>query len=188
VLVNGFGILKLRRWNPSGEPIIQREKPADENVQSRLAALGLAGTSKEYEQMLPSAYASTQEDEDKNRAAAHAAPGEVRHVWPNPILWREIRTLAYGRRPVLVKVAYFVALALLVLFAFAQLGAPGGRPAFAAAYGLVPLGVLSLVLIAARPSPPSPPSATAAPSTCCWSPTCPRRSSSSASCSASSTT
>src|SRR5262249_14606165 len=110
VLVNGFGIVMLRRWNPSGEPVMQREKPADENVKSRLAALGVAGTSKEYEQMLPSAYVSTQEDEDKNRAAAHAAPGPVRQVWKNPILWREVRTLAYGRRPVLVKVAYFVAL------------------------------------------------------------------------------
>src|SRR5207249_2710016 len=126
-LLNGLGIVKLRRWNPSGEPIMQREKPADENVQSRLAALGVAGTSKEYEQMLPSAYASTQEDEDKNRAAAHAAPGPVRTVWENPILWREVRTLAYGRRPVLVKVAYFVALALICLFAYSKLGGAGGR-------------------------------------------------------------
>lgn len=150
VLLNGFGILKLRRWNPSGEPIMQREKPADENVKSRLATLGMAGTSKEYETMLPSAYASTQEDEDKNRAAAHAAPGPVRAVWKNPILWREVGTLAYGRRPVLVKLAYVIALALICLFAYSKASGPGGKVAFAAAYGLIPLAILSLLLIAAQ--------------------------------------
>src|SRR5262249_33766813 len=29
VLLNLYGLLRLRVWNPSGEPIIQREKPQD---------------------------------------------------------------------------------------------------------------------------------------------------------------
>jgi ABC-type Na+ efflux pump permease subunit len=118
--LNGFGIWKLRKWNPSGEPVQQREAPADTD------------------------------DDPQVRAKAHAAPGAVREVWANPILWREIRTLAYGRRPLLVKLAYGVVIALICYFAFSQFQSPGDRPAFAAAYGLVPATVLSLLLISAQ--------------------------------------
>jgi ABC-type Na+ efflux pump permease subunit len=113
VLLNGWSILRLRAWNPRGEPIMQRERP---------------------------------EDEDIDRAKAHAAPGPVRHVWPNPILWREIRTRAYGHRPLLVKAAYFLVVALLCYYAFA----PGGSREWAAAWGLVPVGILSLLLVSAQ--------------------------------------
>jgi len=71
-------------------------------------------------------------------------------VWTNPVLWREIRTLAYGRRPLLVKVAFGIVLALILYFAVSELNRAGGRPAFAAAYGLVPVAVLSLLLISAQ--------------------------------------
>jgi ABC-type Na+ efflux pump permease subunit len=113
VLLNGWSILRLRKWNPSGEPIMQRERP---------------------------------EDEDIDRAKAHAAPGAVRRVWPNPILWREIRTRAYGRRPLMVKAAYFLVVALVCYYAFA----PGGGREWAAARGLVPVGILSLLLVSAQ--------------------------------------
>src|SRR5205823_3972251 len=63
VLLNVWGMVRLRVWNPSGEPIMQRERP--------------------------------EEDEEKDRLKAHAAPGRVRLVLGNPILWREIRTRAY---------------------------------------------------------------------------------------------
>lgn len=120
IALNGFGIWKLRKWNPSGEPIQQREATDDTD------------------------------DDPEVRAKAHAAPGKVRDVWVNPILWREIRTLAYGRRPLLVKIAYGVVLALICYFAFGQLASPQDRPAFAAAYGLVPVTVLSLLLVSAQ--------------------------------------
>ena len=113
VLLNGWAILRLRVWNPSGEPVQQRERPEHEEIQ--------------------------------DRAKAHAAPGPVRAVWANPILWREIATRAYGRRPLLVKVAYFVVLALVCYFA---ISAPVGD--WAAARGLVPVGILSLLLVSAQ--------------------------------------
>ena len=119
-LLNAWAILRLRVWNPSGEPIMQREAPG------------------------------TEADEDKDRAAAHAAPGAVRGVWANPILWREICTRAYGRRPLLVKVAYFVALALICTVALEPLWASGPRSPYLAAYGLVSVGVLSLLLVSAQ--------------------------------------
>jgi ABC-type transport system involved in multi-copper enzyme maturation permease subunit len=121
VLLNGWGLLRLRVWNPSGEPIIQREAPD-----------------------------AAEEVDPAKRAAAHAAPGAVRTVGPNPILWREIFTRAYGRRPLLVKTAYFVVLALIGYFALSPLVLGGDRPAYMAAYGLIPIGVLSLLLVAAQ--------------------------------------
>jgi ABC-type Na+ efflux pump permease subunit len=125
VLLNGWGLIKLRVWNPSGEPIMQREKPEEE-----------------------------EQDEDlKQRAAAHAAPGQARKVGPNPILWREIFTRAYGRRPLMVKAAYFIVLAFITYYALAPVIAQheGERlPAFSAAYGMVPVAVLSLLLVAAQ--------------------------------------
>jgi ABC-type transport system involved in multi-copper enzyme maturation permease subunit len=118
--LNGFGIWKLRAWNPSGEPVQQREAPDDAD------------------------------DNPETRAKAHAAPGEVRQVWANPILWREIRTLAYGRRPLLVKIAYGIVTALICYYAFAKFDPRFERPAFVAAYGLVPVCVLSLLLVSAQ--------------------------------------
>jgi ABC-type transport system involved in multi-copper enzyme maturation permease subunit len=120
VLLNAWGILRLRVWNPSGEPIMQRERPEEADA------------------------------EEKDRARAHAAPGRVREVWNNPILWREIRTRAYGRRPLLVKAAYFLVLGLICYYALAPLWSATDRPAFAAARGLVPVGILSLLLVTAQ--------------------------------------
>jgi hypothetical protein len=95
-----------------------------------------------------------QEVEDlKARATAHAAPGQARKVGPNPILWREIFTRAYGRRPLMVKAAYFIVLAFITYYALAPVVShhEGERlPGFAAAYGLVPVAVLSLLLVAAQ--------------------------------------
>jgi len=114
VLLNAWGMLRLRSWNPRGEPIVQREHPEDR--------------------------------EGKDRAKAHAAPGPVRRVWANPILWREIATRAYGHRPLLVKAAYFVVLGLICYYAF---GGVQTRE-WAAARGLVPVAILSFLLISAQ--------------------------------------
>src|SRR5262249_26269243 len=45
-LLAGWGIARLRVWNPSGEPVIQRERPEDEDLdRSRAhAAPGLVRT------------------------------------------------------------------------------------------------------------------------------------------------
>jgi ABC-type Na+ efflux pump permease subunit len=119
VLLNAWAILRLRVWNPSGEPIMQREAPGEE-------------------------------EDEKDRARAHAAPGAVRQVWANPILWREVCTRAYGRWPLLVKAAYYVVLGLICYYALSTALTPGERSSFSAAYGLVPVAVLSLLLVGAQ--------------------------------------
>ncbi|MGF1581772.1 MAG: ABC transporter permease subunit [Gemmataceae bacterium] len=120
VVLNLLGIWKLRVWNPSGGPIMQREAPdaADEKT--------------------------------VEREKAHAAPGAVREVWPNPILWREMMTRAYGRRPLLVKAAYFLVVGLVVYYAVAPIIEGQSFSRWSAAYGLVPLAILSLLLITAQ--------------------------------------
>jgi ABC-type transport system involved in multi-copper enzyme maturation permease subunit len=118
VVLNSWGVFKLRKWNPSGEPIIQPDRPEDL--------------------------------EEKDRTAAHAAPGKVRRVGPNPILWREVFTRAYGRRPLMVKAAYLISLALICWSALTPVVTQGRTGGFAAAYGLLPVGVLSLLLVAAQ--------------------------------------
>jgi ABC-type Na+ efflux pump permease subunit len=120
VLLNAWGILKLRVWNPSGEPIMQRERP--------------------------------DEEEEKDRALAHAAPGAVRRVWANPILWREVRTRAYGRRPLLVKTAYALVLGLIVVYALLPLfgSEPPSRLPLSPGLVLVGVGILSLLLVSAQ--------------------------------------
>lgn len=122
LLLLGWGIWKLRVWNPSGEPIMQRETPEDEvDVTDRA-----------------------------KRRDIHAAPGAVRAVGENPIYWREVATRAYGRRPLLVKFAYLVVIGLIGYAALGPLFRPGNTAAPPAAFGLVPIAILSLLLVAAQ--------------------------------------
>ncbi len=115
LLLNTVAIMRLRVWNPSGEPVMQREG-ADADA------------------------------EEKDRTRAHAAPGAARGVWANPIVWREIATRGYGRRPLLVKAAYFLVLALIGYYALWV----GDQGDWAAARGLVPVAILSLLLVSAQ--------------------------------------
>ena len=74
----------------------------------------------------------------------------MRAVWANPILWREIRTRAYGRWPFLVQAAYYLVFGLICYWALSPLWNSGGLPNYFAARGLVPLGILSLLLLSAK--------------------------------------
>jgi hypothetical protein len=83
--------------------------------------------------------------------SVHAAPGRTREVWDNPILWREICTWAYGRKVVVVRVAYaalFAASAWAMLDALRQTDGASSESSLAAAVQAVaPLAVLGLVLV-----------------------------------------
>jgi ABC-type Na+ efflux pump permease subunit len=123
--MNGLALWRLRAWNPRGEPIQQPETPET---------------------------AANQPDtEPEQRRDIHAAPGRVRDVWPNPILWREIRTRGYGTQAFLVKFAYLLVFALIVWSIYpAASSASVHAHRLLAAWGLVPAVVLSLILVNAR--------------------------------------
>lgn len=92
-----------------------------------------------------------EESEEKPETSAPVQKtGATREVWDNPIIWREMRTWAYGRKILAVRLAY------LVLFSLAFAGLytlmhQEDRPSQAdLAAVLAPFGVLSLVLLNAQ--------------------------------------
>lgn len=118
VVLTAIGMIRLRAWNPRGEPIQKsdEEKAAEEKAERNI----------------------------------HAAPGKAREVWPNPILWREVATRAYGRRTLLIKAVFLLVVAVLSLAAFRGLPDAERAPRLAPALGLVPVLVLSLLLANAQ--------------------------------------
>ena len=74
----------------------------------------------------------------------------MRHVWDNPIIWREICTWAYGRKILVVRIGYLglFAGAVASLLWMAQSGE--ALSAGSAATVLVPLFLLSLILVNAQ--------------------------------------
>jgi ABC-type transport system involved in multi-copper enzyme maturation permease subunit len=78
-----------------------------------------------------------------------AAPTPTRPVWDNPVIWREMRTWAYGRRLLVIRVVYLLLFGLAAAHLHALLTADAGAPP-SLALGLVPLFLLSLVLVNAQ--------------------------------------
>ena len=76
-----------------------------------------------------------------------------RRVWNNPILWREICTWAYGKKILVVRIAYLVIFAICALALLSSLNSTGVSQARTAtgiseaAMPLVPLMVLGLILV-----------------------------------------
>ncbi len=126
LVINGVTLLRLRVWNPSRS---------------------FGGTVEE------TAPARSVPDEMSGTAAVPAREkARSRRIWANPVIWREIRTKAYGRKILAIKAAYVI-VAALIAFSIAQtsntdelvLGmiSPAGL-------GLVGLCLISLMLINAQ--------------------------------------
>ncbi|HVW01879.1 MAG TPA: ABC transporter permease subunit [Planctomycetaceae bacterium] len=85
----------------------------------------------------------------KTEKATKTTP--TRAVWHNPVIWREIRTSAYGRKVFVIKLAY-----LLVFLAAAWFAGSGNSGELvlgmisAPGFAFVGLGVLSLMLVNAQ--------------------------------------
>ncbi len=94
---------------------------------------------------------SVQEDDEPTRSPKpHTRPVAVREVWDNPIAWREIRTWAYGRKMLLVRLAYLLLFAMAAAGMYWLLHHPATQGRSDAAVALAPLMVLSLVLLNAQ--------------------------------------
>jgi ABC-type transport system involved in multi-copper enzyme maturation permease subunit len=132
LLLNGLAIALVRVWNPSREAVAGAEERGEGREERR------------EESQVPSPKA-----QDRRPKAQDLSP-TIRRVWDNPIIWREIRTWAYGRKTLVVRLAY---LALFALAVAGMFGMSFGGPAAAHAPGmwvLVPLVLLSLVLVNAQ--------------------------------------
>lgn len=97
----------------------------------------------------PSRSVFLQADDDRQEAASRA---KTRTVWDSPLIWREIRTLAYGRKVIVIKLAYLViaaAAAYLVADAPATGAAVLGMISVRG-FAFVALALLGLMLINAQ--------------------------------------
>lgn len=133
--LNGVAVVMVRVWNPSREArVFHRE---DETWQRA----SIWGAEYDAARQSPGSPAAAP-------PAAPRAPVRSRPVWDNPILWREIATWAYGRKTLIVRLAY------LVLFGLAAASlwgiVAGGQPIApsAATTVMVILGLLFLLSLA----------------------------------------
>lgn len=135
VALNLLSIARVRVWNPSGEIYEQRQPPsqresiwgAEHDLAREASGAALA----------PEAAA----------ARVHSAGGRSKPVWDNPIVWREIRTRAYGRRMYVLRLAYLALCALCGGGMYQLAQSEGGITPVGAALVLVPLFLLSLALV-----------------------------------------
>ncbi len=124
-VVLAIGVWKVRVWNPSREVRLRAPEP------------------------------ETSDDLHTDVAPTSWKARSPRRVWDNPILWREIRTWAYGRKVVVIRVAFVLFFLLIAAVLQSQLQSgvamePGGRIGRAlpsATLPLAALGVVSLVLV-----------------------------------------
>ena len=129
--ISALGIARVRKWNPSREV---RFKGLDETA------------------------GATADDPEEGTVPAAPASWKVREprrVWNNPILWREIRTWAYGRKIVAIRAAFVTLFVLIGVLLYAQIdsgiaferAATIARAVPSVTLPLAALGVISLVLL-----------------------------------------
>jgi len=88
-VLNGIAIALVRVWNPTREA-----RPA---TPERKAIAAMDGSSAHVA---------------RSATEIHGAGGRVRHVWDNPILWREVCTWAYGKKILIIRLAYWAVFAV----------------------------------------------------------------------------
>jgi hypothetical protein len=158
----------VRVWNPSREAILkgtEEEKPAKETIFDTEARLAEAAKSKAWRYPfgsstesaaagatagLASSVVATAEQADSTPVKSIRKTARTRRVWDNPVIWREIRTWAYGRKILFVRLAYLAIFALAAgslhwMMKTGQLPIYGQGSA-----ALLPLILLSLILVNAQ--------------------------------------
>lgn len=132
ILLNLLSVVRVRAWNTTAP--VRQQKPGAEGQGEFDEGTGRA---------LASATTQTEEERNLNTNA--------RKVWDNPVLWREMRTWAYGKKVLVVRAAYVVILGACFFAAVNRLS--GTQQNFStqhvpsAAQPLIPLFAVSLALI-----------------------------------------
>jgi len=142
VLLMSTAILKVRRWNPSRDVRIGQKSEDTET---------------DDVDMLTGELVEKGKDSEASPAAPHVVKSKTktRKVWENPVLWRETRTWAYGRKILFIR-GIFWALAACVFFALYSMISSGdalrtvvdaGTSIPMTAKPLLPFMLLSLVMV-----------------------------------------
>jgi ABC-type Na+ efflux pump permease subunit len=132
-ILNAVAIIRLRVWNPGRDVLPQQSESGDEADEAVL-------------------------DVEAARAGhvdarVQRVEGTSRQVWDNPVLWREMRTWAYGKKVIVIKAVYWLLflMACLAVYSSIRSGAAYARASEtiipAAARPLAPFFVLSLVIV-----------------------------------------
>ena len=103
VLLIGLSILRLRVWNPNRE---RRKVSAEYSDEVAVAE--------------PTLEAVGAQAAPAGRTIKSWKSRDPRAMWSNPILWREMRTWAYGKKVLIIRVAYLI-LAACVAFGLFQI-------------------------------------------------------------------
>ncbi|RMF36974.1 MAG: ABC transporter permease [Planctomycetota bacterium] len=138
VLLSGITVARLRVWNPSREI---RPKAPDQDEDYALAS-----------EPLPGAVEAAEANREQSRGWKVRAP---RKMWNNPVLWREVRTWAYGRKLLFIHLIYLAlfAAAMVAIYWSVSTGVALERSRLAdelipvTARILAPFFVVSLVII-----------------------------------------
>ncbi len=158
LILNVSSIFMLRRWNPGrNEPREQREAPkAEELIEVDETVMDAAEYNSRLSDRLAQGLTTSAQADDSTGLAVPrrthrrvtGSQREYRHAWNNPILWREFATRAYGNKPLMIKIAYVVAVTMFASYIFTGANAQGD--AWRVTRAMVPLGILSLLLINAQ--------------------------------------
>ncbi|MBN2579181.1 MAG: ABC transporter permease subunit [Pirellulales bacterium] len=161
-VLNLVAIAGVRRWNatPDAAPVIAEEErtsaeaPGAEPASPRPDAAGSESVPGGWKEKLTT-WQRRQESPDAPagvpiQQAAAASRSRTRTVWDNPILWREIRTWAYGRKILLIRLAYWLLFALAVAGVYWLMSTGQWTAHASGAAVLVPLLLLSLILVNAQ--------------------------------------
>jgi len=144
----GLAIWKVRKWNPSRDVRLGQQSSDDdpanidvftgEVIDAQGNSTALTGQQVvEQSEGLRSGHV-----DDRARMADQSS----RRVWDNPVLWREMKTWAYGRKIIFIRVAYWL-LAACVFFAIFSMVNSGAATRVTADTGVT-------IPVAARPLAP----------------------------------
>ena len=172
-LLCGLAILKVRRWNPSrdirtgqttadtqsqtgdidmfsGKVIDHTQDQSDTSAASagsdQLSDAALAGQVIAQSEQLRSGHV-----DDRAREASQKS----RTVWDNPVLWREMRTWAYGKKILFIRFAYWVLAACVCLAIYSMVSSGAATKVTAdagvsipiTAQPLAPFMLVSIVMV-----------------------------------------
>lgn len=157
VLLSTVAVLRVRKWNPSRDVRMGQSQGDSEEVKVDMftgklvdeTAEGNAETGKE------AVRGSEKFRSGHVDARQRTVDTKTRKVWDNPVLWREVRTWAYGKKILFIRAVFWV-LAACVFFALYSMISSGeafkvvadsGTSIPITAKPLMPFLLLSLVMV-----------------------------------------
>ncbi len=156
ILLSIVAILKVRRWNPSRD-VRMGQKSSDDDIKVDMFTGKLVDDDADGE--AETGKGAVRESEKFRTGHVDARQRTVdtktRKVWDNPVLWREVRTWAYGKKILFIRAVFWV-LAACVFFALYSMVSSGeafkvvadaGTSIPITAKPLMPFMLLSLVMV-----------------------------------------